>query len=159
MVPYPVSTVVRLTMKTDSDHIRSWETMVRCVRTPAFVNWPDVLDPGRLDAVVSVLDWYPTLTRLAGATIDRSSALEGQDVWPLLSGQAKPSPRTLYWKTGQGAAVRRGEWKLVVDHRSSQTELFDLSQDPNERENLAFKAPERLKQMLMLLAEQSALDP
>jgi arylsulfatase A-like enzyme len=50
------------------------------------------------------------------------------------------------------SAVRRGSWKLVLDHRRGEDNLFDLSADPLEREDLSDERPERAREMRALLS-------
>jgi hypothetical protein len=57
-------------------------------------------------------------------------------VW---QGRAPQIERTLYWRAGSGpakqTAVRRGDWKLVVD--GPHTYVFNLRTDLSERNDLA----------------------
>jgi len=65
---------------------------------------------------------------------------------PLLKGEAIPE-RTLYWHYphygNQGGApvgaVRRGDWKLIEWYEDNTRELYNLRNDIAERENLAAK--------------------
>jgi len=68
---------------------------------------------------------------------------------------------TLYWRNSNGRrqAVRQNNWKLVFDSRTQMVELFDMQNDPQEKNNLAHTHPERVKQLQTVLAAQLALDP
>ena len=65
--------------------------------------------------------------------------LEGVDLFPVWKGRAPQIERTLFWRSGSGAAkqtaVRRGDWKLIVD--GPHTYVFDLRTDLSERDDLA----------------------
>lgn len=130
------------------------------IRVPAFVNWPARLNGGRaIDAPVHVLDWAPTLIRLAGGEPDPAWRLEGRDLWRLLAGKdVHWEPRRFYWNgANQAWALRDGSWKLVV-HASGDAELFDLSSDPLEQQNLIRRHPDRARQMRAWLEEEWARD-
>src|SRR5262249_11129841 len=43
--------------------------------------------------------------------------------------------------------MREGDWKLIVTIKDNELELFNLSQDAHEKNNLAAKQPERVKEM------------
>lgn len=125
------------------------------VRVPAFVNWPGVLQPRKVTAPLHVADWMPTLTKLAGWQRPADVKFDGLDIWPVLSGAtAEPADRTVYIPHGTGAAVYRGDWKLIArKNPSAQPELFDLGKDPYEKSNLAADQPARVKELQSLLAE------
>jgi arylsulfatase A-like enzyme len=110
---------------------------------------------------MSCLDWFPTLTQLAGVKVSSGWKVEGRDVWPLLSreGSAPPAP-PLYWNIGTSAAVMQGDWKLIVHHRSQAgVELYNLGKDPAEETNRASLNPAKTAELQRVLATQRSLDP
>jgi arylsulfatase A-like enzyme len=122
-------------------------------RVPAFANWPGVLAPRKVTAPLHVADWMPTLTRLAGWRPATPPKFDGQDIWPLLTGAVeKPPPRTIYIPMVKGAAVFDGEWKLIA-YAGGKAELFHITADPYEKDDLADKEPARLKSLQARLAE------
>src|SRR5215467_14401905 len=62
-------------------------------RVAAFANWPGHIQPGTVDALIHVVDFYPTLAALAGASTAKSKPLEGVNVWDTIAKGAR-SPRT-----------------------------------------------------------------
>ena len=116
-------------------------------RVIALVNWPGHIPSGvSLDAMIHVVDMYPTLAGLAGAPISKSKPLDGLDVWPTLSA-GKPSPRTevIYNVEPFRAGVREGDWKLVWRViLPSAVELYNIKDDPSEKANLAAKYPDKV---------------
>jgi arylsulfatase A-like enzyme len=113
-------------------------------RVPALANWPGHIKAGVSNEIMHVVDWYPTLAGLAGAKTDKAKALDGMNMWSMLS-EGKPSPRTevVYNIEPFRAAVRQGDWKLVW-HTTlpSKVELFNIPQDPSEKTNVAAEHPE-----------------
>ena len=123
------------------------------IRVPAFANWPGRLSPRVLAAPLHAADWTPTLTRLAGWKPEAAPAFDGLDIWPLLTGSVSaPAPRTVYIPVSNGAAVLRGEWKLIERHKKAP-ELYRITADPYETRNLAASEPERVRELQALLAE------
>ena len=103
---------------------------------------------------------FPTLTVLAGGEIDPTWRLEGRDVWPLLTEGDDVPETVLYWNSynGKRAAVRSGDWKLLLDRSDAGVELFNMRTDPNESENVADIYPERVKELASILESQARLD-
>jgi arylsulfatase A-like enzyme len=131
------------------------------IRVPAFVNWPGHITRRRVDAPIAVVDWLPTLAKLAGFQAERDLHWDGQDVWPLLTGTARSSARDLYWKGpgGRSFAVRSGDWKLVVhDDSDSRAELFHLRDDPYEQRDRAGSERGTVERLKQLLKRERSLD-
>lgn len=128
------------------------------VRVCAFATWEGVIKPGTVvEAPLHVVDWYPTLLNLAGASSEQKLAVDGRDIWPVLvGGAASPHDEILINTNPQGGAIRVGGWKLVIrqgggkrkaGNRDAQAsvELFDLKSDPGEQNNLADQQPDKVK--------------
>ncbi len=127
-----------------------------------------------------MVDWYPTLIKLAGGSLEQKLPVDGMDVWPMLT-KGAPSPHDAILSVStQGptrAAVRMGDWKLIVSGgadadggeddgaakakkkgkaaagKYAAVALYDLAADPAESKNLAEAQPERVKAMRARLAE------
>ena len=110
-------------------------------RVPAFVNWPGHIPAGTLaDGPMHVVDMYPTLAGLAGASLAKTKQpFDGLDLWPALSTKsASPRTEVVYNIESFRAAVREGDWKLVWKTTlPAKAELFDLAQDPSESNDVA----------------------
>jgi arylsulfatase A-like enzyme len=128
------------------------------IRVPALVNWPSVLAPGETKALVHIVDWMPTLCKLAGYRPDQETNWDGQNVWSAITTKDNHTEsRTFYWKTPNAAAVRQGDLKLIVKKKGQTPQLFDLGADPLEETDLGQKRPqdvERLTQLLNKIARQ-----
>jgi arylsulfatase A-like enzyme len=126
-------------------------------RIGAFAVWPGKIPAGiRIKDPLHVVDWFPTLAKLAGASVTQPLPLDGSDIWPVLSQGAK-SPHEEILLVGSRAgqsAIRMGDWKLLVNPmefkrevQCSPVELYNLSEDIGEKTNLAAAQPERVKKM------------
>jgi len=123
-------------------------------RIPAIVNWPGHLKPGVVDIPIHVSDWLPTFCNLTGSekSLHSIKKRDGQNIWPYLTRERSlNTKRIMYWKTGQGIAVREGDWKLVVNRNTNKAELYDLATDFRETKDLSKTNPEITKHLLELM--------
>lgn len=116
-------------------------------RVCALANWPGHIQPGiTVDGMVHVTDFYPTIVNLAGGSTAKCKPLDGVDVWQTISTNAT-SPRTeiVYNVEPFRAGIREGDWKLVWrTPLPSMPELYNIAQDPSEKNNVADKHPDQV---------------
>ena len=118
------------------------------IRVCAFATWPGKIPAGKtISEQLQGVDWYPTLLKLAGGSLDQKLPLDGRDIWPVLTDSAKsPHDAVLICATKPGsAALRMGDWKLV--HTEKNDELYNLASDLGEAKDLASSQPEKLKEL------------
>ena len=120
------------------------------MRVPLIAWWPGRIPAGtESDAITSMMDILPTLTKLAGGQLPSDRKLDGFDIWPLLSAapEAKSPYQVFYYYRGLNLeAVRHGPWKL----RLQDKQLYNLESDIGEAENVAQNHPEIVQQLLQL---------
>ncbi len=125
------------------------------IREPLLVRWPGVVAPGSVVSTpVSSPDFFPTLLELAGAKATPGQTLDGTSLLPVFKGGTLPE-RALFWHYphygnqggAPGAAVRRGDWKLIEWLEDGRAELFNLAQDLGEKNDLAAQEPQRVAQL------------
>jgi arylsulfatase A-like enzyme len=124
-------------------------------RVAALANWPGRIKPGNVDGVIHMVDMFPTLASLAGAPTVKSKPLDGMNVWPVIS-EGKTSPRTevVYNVETFRGAVRKGDWKLVWrTPLPSALELYNIKEDPSEKNNVAAQHPEMVRQLQQRIEE------
>jgi arylsulfatase A-like enzyme len=128
------------------------------IRTPGMVYWPSKLQPGVCEIPLSVTDWMPTLCALAGGKPQGDLKWDGHDILPVLTGGTTPLvSRILYWKgPRQASAVSDGDWKLIVTAKT--VELYNLSEDIGEKNDLAAQNPDLVRQLRAKLDTHSAKD-
>ena len=135
---------------------RQWEGGIR---EPFYLKAPGITKPGSTCATpVSGIDWYPTLLDLCGIEPPKEQAVDGVSLVPLLkSGEIEDRP--LYWHYphygNQGgepsSIIMEGDWKLIHYHEDGRNELYDLSSDPGERNDLLAKETKRSRRMVRKL--------
>ncbi len=114
------------------------------VRVPTIFYWLAKLDPRVVNEPLGMVDVMPTVLALAGATGSPDHPFDGKDIWSTLA-EGKPSPHEDYLINVEAfrGAIRKGNWKLVkIALLPGKTELFDLSNDPGEKNNVADEHPD-----------------
>jgi hypothetical protein len=54
--------------------------------------------------------------------------------------------------------VRQGDWKLIRDRGGNRSELFNLNDDPLEKNDLADQTPQRVRELSALLSQMAEQD-
>ncbi|WP_220377758.1 MULTISPECIES: arylsulfatase [unclassified Arenibacter] len=129
------------------------------VRVPMLVKWPNKIKPGTVTAHVSAFwDVFPTLAEIAEAK--KTPDLDGISFLPTLLGESvvQKEHEYLYWEfheKGGRQAVRMGDWKAVkynvLENPDARIELYDLSKDIGEENNVATYFPKVVAEMESIL--------
>ena len=128
------------------------------IRVPLIVRMPDRRNAG-LEPTTPVVstDIYPTLLSLAGLPLRPEQHRDGQSFVGLMNGTGRDSaPRKLYWHYPHyhgsmwtpGAAIRKGDWKLIQFYHFDKLELYDLRKDLGESTDLSAAHPEVTQTLL-----------
>lgn len=144
------------------------------VRACAFATWPSHIPAGATNSEpLHAIDWYPTLLKLAGASLSQPLSPDGLDIWPTLTQKAK-SPHDAILLVGsspRNTAVRMGAWKLLLNASevddedapaekgepaagkdNARVELYNVAEDIGETQDLAATQPERVRTLRNRLA-------
>lgn len=132
------------------------------IADPLVVSWPKgIAARGELrKRFVHVIDLYPTI--LEAARVKRPDVYRGRKLKPLEGASiattfadANAATRTAqYFELGGQRSYLDGDWRLVTRHQRGTPfeddvwELYDLSRDPNELNDLAQQQPEKVKELL-----------
>ena len=128
------------------------------VRVPYVAKWPGHIAPGtKYQPPVSNIDILPTVLAAAGGTLPKDRVIDGVNLLPFLGKEAiQQAPRPLFWRDGPMRTVQDAGWKLIVSEIPKKDWLFNLQQDPTEKNNLAAKQPQKLAQLKALLQAHHA---
>ncbi len=131
-------------------------------REPFIVRWPGKVKPGATCNVPGIhVDIYPTFLELAGAKKPENYILDGESLVPLFKdGNAKLKREAIYqhfpgylgagedtWRTTPVGLIQAGDWKLMEFFEDGRLELYNLKDDIGEKNNLATKNPEKVKEL------------
>ena len=128
------------------------QTLEGGIRVPFFIAWRGKLPAGKTyDHPVITLDVLPTACALAGVKTPEN--VDGVNLLPHLLGEKKAAPHdALFWRFGPQKAVRKGnltlvDWRDFETKTSSGWQLFDLSKDIGQQNNLAAKEPKLVAEL------------
>ncbi|GMU22781.1 MAG: sulfatase [Phycisphaerae bacterium] len=143
------------------------------IRVPGIIRWPGHTRPDQeVDEPVSNVDLLPTFCAIAGIGPTAGRSLDGTSILPIFEGRALERTTPLFWFyslaiSNPKLALRDGDWKLVAhwdpvanfkglepesiralkQARLTSFELYNLREDPGERDNLADGETQRVKAM------------
>jgi len=120
--------------------------------TPMIAYWPDGLKSKNkiTDFSGHFIDIMPTLVEISGATYpstfngQKVVPMQGVSLLPVLKGETIERIKPLFWQWQRGKAVREGSWKIVAHGNDSEWELYNVTEDPTETNNLATVHSERV---------------
>jgi len=131
------------------------------ISSPLIISWPAGLktEPGSwTDEPAHLVDFMATAIELAGTEYPTTwpgievDPLQGKSLLPTFRGEDRDGHEFLYFHFSSNRAIRKGNWKLVT-HRASRWELYDLSVDPTELNDLAAGHPEMVASLSELWHE------
>lgn len=123
--------------------------------TPMIVHWPEGLKQAKGSIVhkaAHITDIMPTCLELAGAKYPTTfknyqiTPLTSQSILPVIQADSTFEHDVIYWEHEGGRAVRKGHWKLV-SLKNANWQLFNLSVDLSETNNVAAENPDIVKEL------------
>lgn len=142
-------------------------------RVPFIARWPGRITAGSENGeLVALTDMCATFAALTGMALPADAALDSMNVLPALLGQPHAqAARETFIAHGAGTngpfSIRQGPWKLVQnpgggigftaivrERRARAPLLFNLDEDVAETKDLAAKLPEKVQELMKLLALQ-----
>ncbi|RYD23183.1 MAG: arylsulfatase [Verrucomicrobiaceae bacterium] len=142
-------------------------------RIPFIARWPGTIRPGtRSGALTSLGDLMATCADITGAKLPDTAGEDSISLLPVLRGESgQPARDSIVHHSNTGRfAIRQGQWKLnfcpgsggwanpndpaAVRQGLPAVQLYDLSTDPGEKENLQAEHPEIVTRLTALLEEQ-----
>jgi len=115
-------------------------------RVPCIMRWPDRIAAGTTsDAVVTSMDFFPTLSRIAGIDKPKDRIIDGFDIGELMISETAEAPNDIFYYYKQNAleAVRKGDWKLHFRKADQELKaLYNLREDVGETMNRYDEFPE-----------------
>lgn len=135
------------------------------IRVPMIVRWPGKIEANsKTDHISAFWDIMPTLADVSKT--QKPDNIDGISFFPELTGGEQKEHKFLYWEfheQGGKKAVRRGKWKAVklncFDESKSKVELYDLSVDIGEQNNIASEHPEIVKELLAIMEKEHVENP
>jgi arylsulfatase A-like enzyme len=122
------------------------------IREAMAVCWPGTVPAGaRSAALVSSIDFFPTILSLAGGSFPADRIIDGLNLAAVLAGRRRKLPeRALFWhfphywwgdRVRPWSVVRSGDWKLIRFYEDGREELYNIAEDESESNDLAASRP------------------
>lgn len=134
------------------------------IRVPFMISGPGI-SSGQSDIPVIGWDILPTICGMLSCDGGEPNGVEGGDLMPVVTGGkaevVRPRGNALYWHfphyltrkgTTPHSAVRDGKYKLIKFYHHERVELYDLSQDIGETNNLSESLPDVTQKLEAQLA-------
>jgi arylsulfatase A-like enzyme len=130
------------------------------IRVPLIVHWPKKIKPGTTDHISAFWDFLPTFSELTGSKPPQN--IDGISMYPTLFDKPEQQKKhsSLYWEfyeDGGKQAVRKGKWKAVKlnvhDSTRDYIELYDLTVDISESNNLALTYPQIVQELDSIMSK------
>lgn len=137
------------------------------IREPMLVKWPGKVKPASVcNDYLIIEDFFPSILEIAGIKKYRTiQKVDGKSFVPMLlqTGTTAKS-RDLFWHypnkwgvdgpgIGATSTIRSGNWKLIYWYKDQKFELYNISNDIGENNNLAASEPARVKEMAAKLGK------
>lgn len=134
-------------------------------RVPFLLRWPGRVKPGVSDALVSQVDLLHSFAALTGQKLTETAGPDSLNMLPALLGESNRGRDHLV-EQSRALALRQGKWKYIEPNpgpaiqQNTNTELgtgagpqlYDVSVDPGEKNNVAGAHADRVKEMAATLA-------
>jgi arylsulfatase A-like enzyme len=138
----------------------------RVLHVPLGLRWPGVVPRGSSEVPVQLVDVMPTLLDLAG--IEPAQELDGRSLAPILRAEKAPEVRAAFseQRSARGEcallglpercrldriSVQTQRFKLVESKLPAGSQLYDLREDPLERDDVAALHPDEVRRHGALL--------
>lgn len=130
------------------------------IREPLIVKWPGKINAGKVNnAVVTSVDFYPTLLEIAGAEKPKNQILDGKSILPELLENSYFPERAVFWHYPvyhhdvPAGAIRKGDWKLIENLVTGKVSLYNLRTDISESMDLSGLYPDKKEELNLLLKQ------
>lgn len=130
------------------------------IREPLIIKWPEKILANKVsNALVTSVDFYPTLLEIAGINLPDDQILDGESLLPALTSNQHDPERAIYWHYPvyhhdiPASAIRKGDWKLTENLVTGLTELYYLPADISEAMDLSDLYPEKSKDLYAKLRQ------
>ena len=128
------------------------------IREPLIVKWPGKIKAGGIsNAVVTSVDFYPTLVEIAGAKKPVNQVLDGKSILTELLDVDYGPERAVFWHYPvyhhdvPAGAVRKGDWKIIENMVTGNVSLYNLRTDISETMDLSDLYPDKKNELIAIL--------
>jgi arylsulfatase A-like enzyme len=124
------------------------------IRVPGIIEWPSIIAPRVTSYPACVMDLFPTIADIVG--LDESTMIkpiDGVSLKPLFANEIASRQSPIGFRYSAKRALIDDQYKILTDNMNrGKFELYDITQDPNETNDLSSRQPElysKMKQQLL----------
>jgi arylsulfatase A-like enzyme len=120
------------------------------IRVPGILEWPGKIEPGQVtEFPCSTSDYFPTIMdALNDSHEDRPNPIDGLSLLPMLTGKMKKRQSPIAFQSGKQIALIDNRYKIISINEGQSFMMFDLINDPGERNDIATDNPGLLNDMI-----------
>lgn len=137
------------------------------IKVPLMIHLPKQENGVVSNELVASYDLFPTLTGICNVKVKKDAVLDGMNISSLLNiptdNLMKTATRKMFWhkaaerpgSTGDyvSSAIRLGDYKLIDFYGQNRVELYNIKNDPGEKNNLAANQSDKVESLLQNLNE------
>lgn len=124
------------------------------LKVPFMMKWQGHIPAGTVyTRPVISLDIFATIASIIGIELPKDRTYDGVDLMPYANGKKTDAHKAIYWRSDFNKAIRKDDWKLIVNEHDSTNELYNLKEDSTEQTNLYDKKPAIAKALLKDLSD------
>ncbi|MBM1105013.1 sulfatase-like hydrolase/transferase [Aurantibacter crassamenti] len=128
------------------------------VRIPFIVRWPNKTPAGIVDktTALATVDLLPTFVQLANTKYTEGYQPDGESIIPAILGKTFKREKPIYWDWRYSnnrpdfwpsAAIQVDNWKLLMNEQLERVELYDISSDWSEQNDVSAKNVEKVQEL------------
>lgn len=132
------------------------------IRIPFIVRWPENVPSGIVNKTteLATVDLLPTFLKLANADVPKDYQPDGVSILKALKGQEFKREKPIFWnwlypsnnlEFWAGAAIQEDNWKLLTNHKTGKTELYNINTDWAEQKDVSNENPEKVNDLMKKL--------
>ncbi|MCB8994226.1 MAG: sulfatase [Bacteroidales bacterium] len=138
-------------------------------RVPAIAWWPGTIKSDQTSAdIISTMDLFPTIVKLAAASLPEDRIIDGKDISPVLFGEKieMDNKVVFYYFKNEIYAIRKGPWKAHFITKPSYSKippevhtpplLYNIEHDPSEKYDVSENYPDIIKDIIDLKEKHEA---
>lgn len=119
------------------------------ITTPYIFKWKNHIEANTtFSPPTSSLDVFTTVAGICNIPLPENRIFDGVNLMPYFKNETKTVPhRILYWRADHVHAIRKEDYILIFSSRDNWTELYNLRDDKNQKNNLMLLMPDKIKEL------------
>jgi len=133
------------------------------INVPFLMQWKGAIQANTVvNHPVSLIDIFPTMAAAAGLKLPENENFDGVNLLPAITNNVSEAPHeAMFWRSGYNRAIRKGNWKMIVDERNMLIHLYHLGDDKYEAKNIRETYPDIVSSLMdeMMAWDESMTKP